>query len=251
MAISRLMSKKPKGSGPSQSLWSDRKRRFRLYKALIPRGHVFRGPKPRVRMSYTNSKTWVAPKMAEQEKFDIARTNLERMEFIPRSPFVPRSMEAWLAHRIAYAEDCKQDELKRLSDKQAASGPTVIGGRVRVMLPLNGKRFHDNRSAVLASKSIWTLWYEPTEGYPQAPWPSLEEMKEEGDERNTSGFGRFPALPRVPGNETVVWKQKNVIVPYPFDGVWELPKIQTGQPTYDEAAMNEWIGEELTKEFDS
>lgn len=185
--------------------------------------------------------------MAEQEKFDIARTNLERMEFIPRSPFVPRTMDEWLAHRIAFAEDAKQDELKRLSDKQAASTPTIISARVRVLLPFCGKRFGDNRSAVLGLKSTWTLWYEPTESYPQAPWPSPEEMKEEGDERNTSGFGRFPALPRVPGNETVAWKQKNVIVPYPFDGVWKLPKIEKGQPTYNESAMSELIGEEMTK----
>ena len=209
--------------------------------------HIHKGLTHQDQMSYTSSKTWVAPKMAEQEKFDITRTNLERMEFIPRSPFVPRTMDEWLAHRIAFAEDAKQDELKRLSDKQAASGPAIIGGRVRVLLPFCGKHFRDNRSAVLALKSTWTPWYEPTELYPQAPWPSLEEMKEEGDERNTSGFGRFPALPRVPGNETVVWKQKNVIVPYPFDGVWKLPKIETGRPTYNEVIMNEWIGDEMTK----
>jgi hypothetical protein len=198
-------------------------------------------------MSYTSSKTWVAPKMAEQEKFDIARNNLEKMEFIPRSPFVPKTMDEWLAHRIAFAEDAKQEELKRLSDKQAASGPTSMGGKVRVVPPLVGKRFRDNRSTVLALQSTWTPWYEPTEKHPQAPWPSPEEMKEEGDERNTSGFGRFPPLPRVPGNETVVWKQKNMIVPHPFDGVWRLPKIETDQPTYDEAVMKELIGNELAQ----
>lgn len=198
-------------------------------------------------MSYTSSKTWVAPKMVEQEKFDVARNNLEKMEFIPRSPFVPKTMDEWLAHRIAFAEDAKQEELKRLSDKQAASGPTSTGGKVRVVPPFVGKRFRDNRGTVLALQSTWAPWYEPTEKHPQAPWPSPEEMKEEGDERNTSGFGRFPPLPRVPGNETVVWKQKNMIVPHPFDGVWRLPKIETDQPTYEEAVMKELVGEELAK----
>lgn len=187
--------------------------------------------------------------MAEQEKFDITRTNLERMEFIPRSPFVPKTMDEWLAHRIAFAEDAKQDELKRLSDKQAASGSTSTGAKVRLLPAFGGKRFGDNRSAVLALPSTWSPWYESSDTNPQAPWPSPEEMKEEGDERNTSGFGRFPALPRVPGNETVVWKQKNVIVPYPFDGVWKLPKIETGQPTYDESVMTELIGEKLAAIF--
>ena len=189
--------------------------------------------------------------MAEQEKFAIVLDNLTRMEFIPRSPFVPRTMGEWLAHRVAFAEDVRKEEAAKLANMQAKSGSSFSSGRVRIGPAFGGKQFRDNRSPVLALQTIWTPWYEPTEQYPQAPWPSAEEMKEEGDERNTSGFGRFPALPRVPGNETVVWKQKNVITPYPFDKVWELPKLEKEKPTYDEGYMEEIIGKDLLEKLDA
>ena len=215
------------------------------YTSALPGQHI---PVP---TSHTNSKSWVAPKMAEQEKFAVVLENLTRMEFIPRSPFVPRTMNEWLAHRVALAEDTRKTEMRKLADKEAAYGSGPGSGRVRIGPAFGGKQFHDNRSPVLAMETIWSPWYQPTEEHPQAMWPSLEEMKEEGDERNTSGFGRFPALPRVPGNETVVWKQKNVITPYPFDRVWDLPKLETEEKINDEQAMEEMIGEDLLQSLDA
>lgn len=204
-------------------------------------------------VTHTNSKSWVAPKMAEQEKFAVVHENLTRMEFIPRSPFVPRTMNEWLAHRVAFGEDIRRAEVKKLADREAAYESGLGSGRVRIGPAFGGKQFHDNRSPVLSMETIWTPWYHPTEEHPQANWPSPEEMKEEGDERNTSGFGRFPALPRVPGNETVVWKQKNVITAYPFDKVWELPKLETEteEPMDDELAMEELIGEDLLEHLNA
>ena len=202
-------------------------------------------------MSYTNSKTWVAPKMAEQEKFAIVMENLTRMEFIPRSPFVPTNLGEWLAHRVAFAEDTRRREIQKLNNREAAHESGSGTGRVRIGPAFGGKQFRDNRSPVLAIPSVWSPWYQPTEAYPQALWPSPEEMKEEGDERNTSGFGRFPALPRVPGNETVVWKQKNMITPFPFDRVWELPTLENEKAIEDEREMEALIGESLLKKLNA
>lgn len=201
-------------------------------------------------MSHTNSKTWVAPKMAEQEKFALVMENLTRMEFIPRSPFVPTNLSEWLAHRVAFAEDTRREEMKKLANREATHGSGLGMGRVRIGPAFGGRQFGGNRSPVLALESTWSPWYQPTETYPQALWPSAEEMKEEGDERNTSGFGRFPALPRVPGNETVVWKQKNLITPFAFDRVWELPTLEKEKAIEDELAMEALIGESLLKKLD-
>ncbi|MCJ1464145.1 hypothetical protein MMC07_002758 [Pseudocyphellaria aurata] len=183
--------------------------------------------------------------MAEQEKFAIVMENLTRMEFIPRSPFVPTNLSEWLAHRVAFAEDTRRREMRKLANREAAHESGVVTGRVRIGPVFGGKQFRDNRSPVLAMESVWSPWYQPTDVYPQAPWPSPEEMKEEGDERNTSGFGRFPALPRVPGNETVAWKQKNIITPYPCDEVWALPKLEEKKAAEDEQEMEELIGASL------
>ena len=188
--------------------------------------------------------------MAEQERFEVVFQNLTKMEFIHRSPFVPKNMSEWLAHRVAFAEDAKLEELKKLSDRQAASGSCKE--RVRILPAFGGKQFHDNRSSVLSLPSIWTPTYQPSKEHPQAPWPSAEEMKEEGDERNTSGFGRFPALPRVPGNETVVWKQKNVIEAFPFDKVWVIPRVKLEKLEDDEnLAMEELLGGDLIERLNN
>lgn len=189
--------------------------------------------------------------MAEQEKFAIVLENLTRMEFVPRSPFVPTNLSEWLAHRVAFAEDTRKAEMRKLANREAAHESGLGTGRVRIGPAFGGKRFRDNRSSVLAMESVWSPWHQPTEVYPQALWPSPEEMKEEGDERNTSGFGRFPALPRVPGNETVVWKQKNMITPFSLDRVWELPTLEKEKPTEDKLEMEELIGENLLKKLNA
>lgn len=183
--------------------------------------------------------------MAEQEKFATVMDNLTRMELIPRSPFVPRTMNEWLAHRVAFGEDMKEIEMRKLADREAAAEACQGTPRVRIDPPFAGKKFYDNRGPVCSEQTIWSPWYQPTEDHPQAMWPSHEEMKEEGDERNTSGFGRFPALPRVPGNETVVWKQKNVVMAYPFDKVWKLPTIEPEEQFDDEHIMEQLIGSDL------
>lgn len=87
--------------------------------------------------------------MAEQEKFAIVMENLTRMEFIPRSPFVPTNLGEWLAHRVAYAEDTRREEIRKLANREAAHDSGLGVGRVRIGLAFGGKQFHDNRSSVL------------------------------------------------------------------------------------------------------
>ena len=196
-------------------------------------------------MSHTSSRTWVAPKTIEQEKYGVVYQNLKKMEFIPRSPFVPRNINEWLDHRIAFAEDARSDEAKRLHNKQTRRKLNSSPAKAQIHPAFGGRVLCDlGRSPVLSSLSIWSPWYVAGSGFPQAPWPSIEEMKEEGDERNTSGFGRFPPLPRVPGNETVVWKQRQVVEAFPLDRVWEFPWL--GPIRIDESSsMEELIGDDL------
>ena len=96
----------------------------------------------------------------------------------------------------------------------------------------------------------------PEEERPEAPWPSYEEMKEEGNERNTSQYRRFLALPREPCNDTVNWKQRKAIPMLPFDEVWKLPSRDT---YHDQRAvtsppemkkMESMVGQDLLSEID-
>lgn len=204
-----------------------------------------------LKMSYTSSKTWIAPKKMEQERFSLVLDNLTKVESNLRSPFVPKTLSEWLEHRLGLAEDARKEEIRKLASRATQYGSGASIKKVKVAPVFGGKKFKDNRSPVLALKSFWSPWYESTKEHPQAPWPEADEMKEEGDERNTSGFRRFPALPRVPGNETVVWKQRNMVTTFPFDKVWELPKVEKNKVTYDEEKMEELIGGDLLEILDA
>ena len=115
---------------------------------------------------------------------------------------------------------------KQLEHKEALAelGPD----QPKVSTAFGGNTFEDaddgvSRSAVGAEETFWSIWMKPTKARPRADWPCQAEMKEEGDERNTSGFGRFPALPRVSGNETVNYKHKRVVPATRLDTVWPPP----------------------------
>ena len=183
---------------------------------------------PPAPVTHTNARTWINPRMAEHERWLEVERNLKRMELIPRSPFVPHTFEEWLHFRSGRLEDEREEQARKLANRRASNVYIQSGiAPVKVRSAMGGRRFVDGRSTVLCMPTMWSPWYSPTETRPQALWPCPEEMKEEGDERNTSRFGRFLGLPRVPGNETVVWKQKHYLPPLPFDDVWRRPNAET------------------------
>ena len=180
-------------------------------------------------ITHSRTRLWANhPRMAELDRWLEVERHLKRMELIPRSPFVPHNFEEWVAFRHERLEDERLDQAKKLAKWQSSRMCPLGQIEPVVILPaMGGRRLFDGRSTVLCQQTIWSPWYFPTDERPQAPWPCPEEMKEEGDERNTSRFGRFPGLPRVPGNETVNWKQKNHLPLLPFDEVWSLPNADT------------------------
>ena len=173
-------------------------------------------------MAHTNSKTWMSPEMVELERWELVKKNLERMRF-DRSPFIPADFADWLEHRAAYAVITAVEEKRRLAQREAMDAVGFGPSQYKIVPAYGGRVFRDNRSATLAQETVWSPWYEPTEDRQLAPWPARDEFKEEGDERHTSGFGRFLPIPRVPGNETVVWKQKAFVPTSPMDQVSPVP----------------------------
>ena len=205
-------------------------------------------------MSHTFSKTWVSDEMKERDRFCDTLRNLERMHLVRRSPFLPTTLAAWYVYRL----ESKEAEIKAMQRQLALRVAAVkakksikdqSGGRI---LPIfGGENFNDNRGAVLAFESIWCPWSVGTAEKPEAPWPTRDEMEFEGDERVTSGFSRFPALPRVPGNETVTWKCKANILGHPFDHTWTLSTAQNTQVVPDDEHMLDLVGSELLIEAEA
>ena len=190
-------------------------------------GNHFRGPIARV--THSNSRTWTREAMTEKEKWLHLEKNMKHMRFLhsdldhafteklrkmehyilpePFSPFVPRTYSEYLGHR-ASVEATKAKRAAFLEEQMILDKILKSKGQPRIESKFESRNFTDGRSAVLCLPTIWSKWYAPGADRPQAPWPSDDEMKEEGNQRNSSSFGRCLALPRVPANDTVAWKQR-------------------------------------------
>lgn len=193
-------------------------------------------------MAYSNSKTWISQTEAVHERWLAIESNFSRMRF-DRSPFVPTTFQEMLKHQEGRWEDLADEERHRLENRTSRkrSGSRVHNQRSLVLF--DGKIFNDSLSAVLALPTIWSPSVSDSEVCPLAPWPTLDEFREEGDERHCSGFGRFFPVPRVPGNETVAWKQKKFMIPHALDEVKPVPQrcgSQTSELSDELTKM--WIG---------
>ena len=195
--------------------------------------------------SYTNSRTWTSDLVVEKERWQRVEESLGRMNLL-RSSVVPKTFKDWLAHQGGFAVAKKEREQRKLKDMNPSLRDPRLpppGRPVKIGPAFRGRVFeHKNYSSVLVFPSVWARMYEAPTERPDPLWPCIEEMKEEGDERNTSGFRRFPALPRVPGNDTVQYKLKAIQSFLAFDTIWELPTKES-----IEAANKKYSLEEIEK----
>lgn len=196
-------------------------------------------------MSHTASKTWVSDETKEHEAFVKARDSMSHV--VPHSPFVPWTFAEWVAHRLAAKEDAHRGVLRQIAAKQL-KGKT--NRRVPLKTAMGGKIFDDNRACVLARVSIWSSSKSHLPDRPPAPWPTYEELKHEGDDRNRSGFSRFPPLPRGPGNETVNWKQRPPLTQFSFDEMGKPAMAGEEPPPETDDQMLILIGSEILTKLD-
>ena len=195
--------------------------------------------------SHTNSRTWSRSNdLAEEEdRWRRVKDSLGKMNLL-RSSVVPKTLKDWLAHQCDRTEakrEREQRKLKEVNTSRRDDGLPPPSRPVKIGPGFRGKTFeHKNYSSVLVCPSVWARMYEPPAERPDPPWPCVEEMKEEGDERNTSGFRRFPALPRVPGNDTVQYKLKAIQDFLPFDTIWKLPTRESVEAANEKTSPEEF-----------
>ncbi|KAL8626742.1 hypothetical protein Q9189_007560 [Teloschistes chrysophthalmus] len=194
--------------------------------------------------SYTNSRTWVSPHIREKDEWKRVNNGIHSMNLnhTDHSPLVPKTFDEFLQHKADYLSDRKK--------AMQAKYTTTVSGDRSIGQAFGGISFNDGRGAVLAYDTIWCPWDEPTAKHPRPPWPHREEMREEGDERHTSQFGRFLALPRNPGNDTVTYKQRSPVKQHYMDRVWDVPDPEEMCESFEEKEMEALVGEGLLGELD-
>ncbi|PGH27273.1 hypothetical protein AJ80_00983 [Polytolypa hystricis UAMH7299] len=198
-------------------------------------------------MSHTASKTWVSKETKEYEAWTKVRDSVVHIS--PLSPYIPKSFGEWIALKIAQKEAICSRIARRIATRNETRDHAAV---IAVSPALGVKELSDNLSLVLARETIWV----PVERYPAdrllAAWPTIDELKHEGDDRSKSGYSRFPPLPRDPGNETVNWKQRSPLAQRPFDDVGR-PIIADGgvPPNYPEQEMLRLVGDGLLADLNN
>lgn len=154
-------------------------------------------------MSHTNSQTWVNPLVAERDKFELITTNVSRLFVFSReeSPFYPRNLAEWLDHREVMARARATLITRRLTARECYF-KVSRSANPPLKRPFDGRVFRDNLTSVTAERTMWCKRWEHLTGY-EASWPSIAELKYEGEDRAESFVGRYLPLPRFRANETV------------------------------------------------
>jgi hypothetical protein len=184
---------------------------------------------------------------------------------VKKCPYVPRTLNEYIQHRKEYRElEVKRQKQLVVSKNLDLQAQANIVSTLNIPeyginlsyphhmdLAFNGKVLEfgcfepddskypagfnpiicdpANRSAVLAQQSIWVVgdrhrvpWRE------EADWPSLQEMKWEGNQRiatEDGKFGRFMAVPREPA-PGVQWNTVPFTKFYDLDKVWRIPDME-------------------------
>jgi hypothetical protein len=178
---------------------------------------------------YRNSRTWLSPDAQATQEFMVVRNAMRRQ-------FKNSDVARWkYTDYIAHCEAMVASETKTLANKVKAKEdalslriPTIS---LEIQQNLNKWGLFGNFdqcgnfSRVLGEQTIWCHDWE--NGKDEiAPWPSVAELKWEGDDRAKTGVGRFPPLPREMGPPGLPWNQLPCVDQYPIDQVARIPTME-------------------------
>ncbi|KAF6529994.1 hypothetical protein HZS61_001306 [Fusarium oxysporum f. sp. conglutinans] len=147
--------------------------------------------------SWSQSKRWTSFATKERQAFQKTMANLRYMS-ADQSPFVPQSPVELTAFKANLAESKTRkldQEVKQRLARTNASVDEGVETQVKPMMKLlRGKKFKDCLSPAFAASNCFnTSRNQPPY---DAGWPTLTELKEEGDKRS-SRQGRCLPLPRL------------------------------------------------------
>lgn len=147
---------------------------------------------------WSQSKRWVSQEAKERAAFQKLMQNLHYMG-ANNSPFIPQTAAALTEFRIAQAESKSRMLRKRVDDmsrrRQLEESSAEEAGSDLKPLLLGGRCPRDSLSPFFAQNSCFNK-DQDSDVPPKVEWPSLAELKEEGD-RRAARYGRYLPLPRL------------------------------------------------------
>ncbi|KAI4626422.1 hypothetical protein J4E83_003572 [Alternaria metachromatica] len=178
--------------------------------------------------TYRNSRTWMSPDAQVQQEFLMIRNAMRRL--FKNSDVSKWKLSDYVAHKeamLASQANKLANQVKSKEDARFISSP--ISSDVQKTLTRCGLEgnFEEvgNYGRALGEQTIWCNDWE--NGKDEiAPWPSMAEMKWEGDDRAKTGVGRFLPLPREEGPPGLMWNQLPAIEQYPMDQVCKIPTME-------------------------
>lgn len=150
--------------------------------------------------SWSQSERWVSNETKERMAFHKMSLNLHYMG-ADKSPFIPQNPAELTALKAEFAESQRvrlANEVNRrlktaLSRKAEREAGIATRAHKQVQL-FHGKNFADNLSSIFAVQNCFNKDASSDKNRPD--WPSLAELKEEGDKR-VAQYRRYFPLPRV------------------------------------------------------
>lgn len=192
----------------------------------IPLAYPGPGPRGGIR----HSRTWVSEDAKMMQDWVVTRNAMRRLfrhsevakwkysDYVAHREAMVASAKALLNKKLRIKEEEHQKRLALTQEDYAYA--ESLGHSVSQCL-----NWGDNRSLVLGERTIWCLdWQNGKEEI--APWPTLAEMKWEGDDRAKTNVGRFLPLPREIGAPGITWAQLQVVEQYPLDQVQKVPTLE-------------------------
>ncbi|KAF4343679.1 40s ribosomal s8 [Fusarium beomiforme] len=182
-----LLQSAPKGPSSARQL-------PQMFSATLKQSRNLIGPESG---SWSQSKRWTSFATKERQAFQKMMANLHYMS-ADQSPFVPQSPVELTAFKANLAESKTRkldQEVKQRLAKTNACIDEGVENKVKPMVKLlRGKKFEDRLSPVFAASNCFNRSrIKPPYA---AEWPTLAELKEEGDKRS-SRQGRCLPLPRL------------------------------------------------------
>ncbi|KAL1792390.1 hypothetical protein ACET3X_008897 [Alternaria dauci] len=205
---------------------------------------------------FRQSRTWMSPDTQVQQEFLMVRNAMRRL--FKNSEIAKWKLGDYVAHKeamLASQATKLATKVKNKEDARAILAP--ISGDIQKVLNRCGieGNFEDvgNYGRALGEQTIWCNdWQNGKDEI--APWPSMAEMKWEGDDRAKTGVGRFLPLPREEGPPGLMWNQLPVIEQYPIDQVCKIPTMEDVYlpVDYDIEEDHEYLwSKELEKDIDA